>query len=216
MDGATIRHYQNLDRAAVFTISADTAFFGEPVEAFLEDRLLYCDAYTRYYLDFETPFVWVADGPDGLAGFLLGCADTSSYLKGWREYLVTRVLVWAISGHYKLGPRTARFAWGMLAGLTRGDEPEVDPQAYPAHLQIDVRQGCRGMGVGYELINAYLDQLRALGICGVHLGTTSHNEVACHLYEKMGIQELGSCPNYFWTGMIGKKVNNRSYGLKLR
>jgi hypothetical protein len=118
MDGATIRHYQNSDRAAVFAISADTAFFGEPVEAFLEDQLLYCDAFTRYYLSFETHFVWVADCLDGLVGFLLGCADTSSYLKRWREYLVTRVLVKAIPRQYKLGPRTARFAWGMLAGLT--------------------------------------------------------------------------------------------------
>jgi ribosomal protein S18 acetylase RimI-like enzyme len=215
MDGATIRHYQNSDRAAVVGISGDTAFFGKPVEAFLEDRLLYCDAFTRYYLDFETPFVLVADCPDGLAGFLLGCADTTSYLKRWREYLVTRVLVRTIFGHYKLGPRTARFAWGMLAGLTRRDKPEVNLQVYPAHMQIDVRQGYRGVGVGYQLINAYLDQLRALGICGVHLGTISHNEVACHLYESMGFQKLGSHPNYYWTGMLGEKVNNRSYGLKL-
>ncbi len=216
MTTPTIRHYQISDQTVVFSIAADTAFFGEPVEAFLEDRCLYNDAFTRYYTDFEAPFVWVADSSQGVIGFLLGCSDTSRQSKRWRRYIISKVLVRAISGKYKLGRCTTNYAWGMLVGLIRGEEPKVDLIEYPAYLQIDIKQGYRGMGVGRRLIEAYLDQLCQMGVGGVHLGTTNHNEVACHLYESIGFRILDSRPNRFWTKMLGHEVENRSYGLKLR
>lgn len=212
----TIRRYQPSDQLVVFEISANTAFFGEPVEAFLEDRRLYIDAFARYYIDNEAPFVWVAECSQAVIGFLFGSSDTSRQSKRWRDHLLTKVFVSAISGKYKLGRRTASFAWGMLMGLIRGEEPRVDLKVYPAHLQIDVKQGYRGVGAGKRLIDAYLDQLRQLGTCGVQLGTTSHNEAACRLYEYIGFQMLESHPNRFWTKMLGYEVENRSYGLKLR
>jgi ribosomal protein S18 acetylase RimI-like enzyme len=212
----TIRYYQPADQLVLFEISADTAFFGEPVEAFLEDRRLYNDAFTRYYTDFEDPFVWVANSSQGVIGFLLGCCDTFRQSKVWRSYIITKVLVRAISGKYRLGQRTASYAWGMLVGQIRGEEPRVDLNVYPAHLQNDVKQGYCGMGVGKRLIDAYLNQLYQLGRCGVHLATTSHNEAACRLYENIGFQLLESHPNRFWTKMLGYEVENLSYGLKLR
>jgi len=57
-----IRYYQPFDQIAVFEISADAAFFGRPVEAFLDDRVLYKDAFTRYYIEYETEYVWVVEG----------------------------------------------------------------------------------------------------------------------------------------------------------
>jgi len=211
----TIRHYQPSDQLVVFEISADSAFFGEPVEAFLDDRRLYHDAFARYYTNFEAPFVWVADCSKGVIGFLLGCADTSQQSKRWRRYIVTQVLVRALTGRYRLGRRTGSFAWGMLVGLIRGVEPKVDLIEYPAHLQIDIKKGYRGMGVGRRLIDAYLEQLRQMGVGGVHLGTTNRNEAACHLYENIGFQLLDNRHNRFWTEKLGCEVENRSYGLKL-
>jgi len=212
----TIRHYQPSDQFMVFEISADTAFFGEPVEAFLEDRRLYIDAFARYYINFEVPFTWVANNSQFVIGFLLGCSDTSRQSKRWRRYIITKVLVRAIFGKYKLGRLSASFARGMLVGMLRGEEPEVDLIEYPAHLQIDIKQGFRGMGVGRRLIDVYLEQLHQLGVGGVHLGTTSHNEAACHLYENIGFQLLDSRLNRFWTDMLGYEVKNRIYGLKIR
>ena len=216
MNDIDIRHYQTSDQAAVLNIAADTAFFGEPVEAFLDDRKLYGDAFASYYLEHEAPFAWVADGQDGVVGFLLGCADTPCQVSQWRGYIISQVLVKALTGRYKLGRRTAGFAWGLLEGMLRGEEPAINVKEYPAHLQIDVQQGYRGLGVGRGLIEAYLEQLRNLAVPGVHLETTSHNEAACQLYEKMGFQLLDERPNHFWTKMFGFQVNNRSYGLKLR
>ena len=215
MTGECIRHYQDSDRAAVFAISADTAFFGEPVEAFLDDRRLYCDAFARFYIEHETAFVWVSENPMGVTGFLFGCGNTASFSTYWRRYIITRVLVNALTGKYKLGKSTASFAIGMLMGMIRGEQPAVDLADYPAHLQIDVRQGYRGMGIGKGLIHAYMEQLQGMGVGGVHLETTSHNVGACHLYEKIGFNLLDSHPNRFWSKMLGESVDNRTYGVKI-
>ncbi len=210
-----IRLYQPGDQAVVLDLAADTAFFGEPVEAFLEDRILYGDAFARYYTEHEAGYAWVADSQDGIIGFLLGCADTMKQSRQWRRNILENVLVNAITGRYRLGRKTASFAWGMLLAEIRGESPKIDLDKYPAHLQIDVREGYRGAGVGRLLIEAYLAQLRDLGITGVHLETTSHNVSACHLYEKVGFVMLDHRPNRYWSRMISEEVENRSYGMKL-
>jgi ribosomal protein S18 acetylase RimI-like enzyme len=210
-----IRPYQASDQATLLEISAETAYFGDPVEAFLEDRRLYNDAFARYYIEYETAMVWVAEGSMGLSGFLLGCADTSTHNRHWRNYILDKVLINVLRGKYRLGRQTAGFAFGMLAGMIRNEAVPGDLSEYPAHLQIDVKKGFRGEGVGRRLIEAYLGQLRELNVSGVHLGTTSHNQAACHLYEKAGFQLLDEHLNSFWTRKFGFEVRNRSYGLKL-
>jgi ribosomal protein S18 acetylase RimI-like enzyme len=212
---ATIRHYQTADQQKVLEISADTAFFGEAVEAFLDDRQLYMDAFGRYYTDQEAQYAWVAESLEGVVGFLFGCADTPLHAKRWRSYILRVVLLKAVSGKYKLGKKTASFAWGMLMGSLRDEQANIDLMEFPANLQIDIRDGYRGAGLGRKLIEAYLEQLKGMNIRGVHLETTSHNEAACHLYEKIGFHMLDEKPNRFWTRMLGYAVYNRSYGLKL-
>ena len=44
----------------------------EPVEAFLDDRRLFCDAVYSYYVDCEPEHAWVAAGEQGPVGFLVG------------------------------------------------------------------------------------------------------------------------------------------------
>jgi ribosomal protein S18 acetylase RimI-like enzyme len=118
-------------------------------------------------------------------------------------------------GCYRIGRRTARYSFGSLLGFLRGEEPPVDLAIYPAHFHINIVQNFRGGGVGRRLISTYLEQLRGIGVNGVYLHTTSHNETACHLYVKLGFQLLSSRPNRYWSRWFGYTVENRSYGLKL-
>jgi ribosomal protein S18 acetylase RimI-like enzyme len=216
MTEVVTRHYHVSDQPAVFQIAGDTAFFGEPVEAFLEDRKLFCDSFVGYYTIREEGFCWVADTDDRVIGFLLGSTHAIVQTAQWRRYILSKVLVNVVLGRYKLGKRTANYAINMLVGIVRGEEPTVNLGEYPAHLHINIQKGYRSEGVGRRLMDAYLEQLQGLGVRGVHLKTTSHNEAACHLYEKIGFKLLDSRQNRFWTGLLGEKVNNCSYGLKLR
>ncbi len=67
-----IRACQATDLQAVYQIAADTAFFGEPVEAFLDDKRLFCDVFISYYLTTSARYAWVANNGAKVVGYLLG------------------------------------------------------------------------------------------------------------------------------------------------
>ena len=213
-----MRPFRPADREAVFRIAADTAFYGAPVEAMLEDRRLFCDAFYAYYTDFEPERGWVAEvrdeGRARAVGFLMGSTDPARRRRAVRE-LIAGAARRALGGGYRLGPKTWCYALALLGQALRRELPAADPQLYPAHLHINLEAAWRGQGLGRGLMCAYLDQLRALGLPGVHLHTTSLNKAACRLYEKVGFQLLDARPTALPAALGLGRFENRCYGLRL-
>jgi GNAT superfamily N-acetyltransferase len=212
----TIRSYAQTDRQAVFRIAADTAFFGEPVEAYLDDRRLFCDIFYRYYTDLENEHSLVACSDEEVTGFLMGSLDTAEQQKRWYRETLLPTLWSALKGNYHLGGRTWRYLGGMTLASLRGEYVSCDLNLYPAHLHINIDQEWRGRGLGRRLMQTFLDQLCQHGVAGVHLNTSNLNEAACILYERMGFQLLASHPTRLWAHLITQPVENRCYGLKLK
>lgn len=209
-----IRPYQDADRAGLFAVAADTAFFGEPVEAYLDDRQLFCELLYLYYPLFEPDLATVVD--DGaVAGFLVGCRDTRRLRGRWLRSILPGVLGRLLLGRYRIGRRTWR-TWTATARSTiRHGRPHADLSRYPAHLHINLLARTRGHGLGRRLMERYLAQLRALEVPGVHLNTTDHNVAACRLYEKLGFELLDARPTTAWEDLLNEPVENRCYGLRL-
>jgi hypothetical protein len=65
------------------------------------------------------------------------------------------------------------------------------------------------------LLIAYLDQLLAAGVPGVHLGTTTLNRAALHLYCSLGFQVLAARRSRMWQGLIVEPLENLCLGLVL-
>jgi ribosomal protein S18 acetylase RimI-like enzyme len=210
-----VRPYRSGDRQAVFRIAADTAFFGEPVEAFLEDRNLFCDFFYAYYTDLEPEHGWVACAGEEVVGFLMGSIDTRARPHRWLGKIFPRVFRRLILGGYQLGRSTFRYGLRQVQGELRGEHLEVDVASYPAHLHLNMAVGWRGQGFGRQLLDAHLGQMRALSIPGVHLSTTSANTAACRLYERTGFRLLSACPTRRWEGMVPSPIEERIYGMKL-
>jgi ribosomal protein S18 acetylase RimI-like enzyme len=215
MPELVIRPYQPADRQAVFRIGADTAFFGAPIEAYLEDRNAFLDAFYAYYTDLEPEHTWVACADGEVVGFLTGSVDTRVHNWKLLRVLIPRLTGNLLRGRYYFGKRSWHYFGGIVGGLLRREFTHVDLRTYPAHLHINVESAWRGQELGQRLMEAYLGQLRELGVIGVHLDTTSLNEAACRLYEKMGFRLLDARPDRFWTKWFGHPVDNRCYGLKL-
>ncbi len=215
MTDFTVRPYRPTDREALRRIAADTAFFGEPIEALMEDRRLFLDFFYRYYTDFEPQHAWIACAGDEAAGFLTGCTDTRRQRSLLNRKIFPGVAAGLLTGRYRFGPRARRYVREIGKTVLRGEHPEPDIRAYPAHLHINVDQRWRGHGLGRELMSAYLNQLRALGLAGVHLETTDRNEVACRMYERFGFQLLAARSSDLWRFALGEPVEMRVYGLKL-
>jgi GNAT superfamily N-acetyltransferase len=215
MTDLVIRRYQPCDRKAIFRIGADTAFFGAPIEAIMEDRNLFLDAFYAYYPDLEPEHTWVACADREVVGFLAGCIDTRLHNQKILSVIIPRLVSNLLRGNYYFGKRSRHYFWGILGGFLRRELPRVDLDTFPAHLHINVETARRGLKLGQRLMEAYLEQLRVLGITGVHLNTTSLNEVACRLYLKMDFSLLDARHNQFWTNWFRRSVDNRCYGLIL-
>jgi ribosomal protein S18 acetylase RimI-like enzyme len=213
--GPGVRPYQAGDREALFKIGADTAFFGAPIEAFMEDRRPFLDSFYAYYTDYEPEHAWVACVGSQVVGFLTGCTDTNRRNKITRQKLIPGVVWNVLSGRYKLGFKTLSYTRATIAAGLRGEFPPADVKRFPAHLHINLTDGFRGLGLGRRLMQAYLAQLKTLGVPGVHLHTTSLNEAACHLYEACGFRIWSSRPTRTWRYLIDRPVENRCYALEI-
>lgn len=74
-----IRPYRSSDRSRLFQIGADTTYFGDPIEVYLDDRQIFLDAFYSYYTDLEPGYSWVATSEGEVIGFLAGCVNTRKY-----------------------------------------------------------------------------------------------------------------------------------------
>lgn len=210
-----IRPFRPSDRDDLLRIGADTAFFGAPIEKYMEDRRIFNDFFYAYYTDVEPQYTWVADTDGKVVGFLTGCADVRKKYARWLRHIFPGFMARLLHGYYHFGPLTRHYLGTLLAAGFHGEAPHLDLKRYPAHLHINVDAGWRGHGLGRQLMDAYLNQLRSLNVRGVHLETTSMNEVACRLYEKVGFRLLDARPTQMWIGIIDHPVENRAYGLSL-
>ncbi|MBC8449232.1 MAG: GNAT family N-acetyltransferase [Chloroflexi bacterium] len=209
-----IRPYRPSDRQAVWTLVADTAFFGAPVEAFLEDRTLYCAAFAAYYTDYEPDRLWVAEVDRTVVGYVMGCGDSRRRVRTWGTRILPTILGAGLQRRYRIGRKTLRCAWRLLQAVLGRQIPAVPFDQFPGHLHIGVAAAARGQGVGRALLETSLAQFWATGVSGVHLMTTDRNRAACHLYESLGFQLLDTRQAGFWRGLIAGGVQNRAYGIR--
>jgi len=210
-----IRHYQLADRGALHRIAGDTAFLGQPIETYLDDRQHFLDLFVAYYTDHEPAHVWVAEADGQVVGYLTGCPDTIRHRRILLRRILPRVPLHLLRGRYRVGRRTYRYIIRLALASLRGEFPQADHALYPAHLHINVAADWRGRGLGRRLMSVYLAQLREETVAGVHLETTALNRVAVHLYRSLGFELLDARRTRLWEGFIAEPVENLLFGLRL-
>ena len=129
--------------------------------------------------------------------------------------VVPTVVVELLRGRYRVGRRTPRHACAEVAKTLRGEFAAIDLATCPAHLHINLDARWRGHGAGSALTEAYLDELRALDVPGVHLLTTILNLSAVDLYTRLRFGLLGARATRLWARVTEGYVENRCYGLRL-
>ncbi len=210
-----IRPFQQADREPLLEIAADTAFFGEPVENFMEDRRIFLDAFYVYYTDQEPGHCWVAAYGDEVVGFLTGCFDTEVQRTYTARVLDPQTFKRLVTGKYRVGRKFILYLYQYYLSRLKSSKNPIDLLEYPAHFHINIIKEWRGMGIGGKLIECFLNQLRDAQIGGVHLQTTSYNRSALILYQKMGFQMLNSTRSYLWERLVNEPIHELIYGMRL-
>ena len=131
-----IRPYLPEDREELLRIGADTAFFGAPIEAYMEDRNAFLDAFYAYYTDLEPEHTWVASANGKVVGFLTGCVDTRKRDREFLRVILPHLAGNVLRGKYHFGKRSLQYFTGLIGGLIHGEFTRVDLNSFPAHLHI--------------------------------------------------------------------------------
>jgi GNAT superfamily N-acetyltransferase len=182
----------------------------------MEDRRIFMDAFYTYYTDYEPQHAWVACADNQVVGFLTGCTDSKAYHRVFLRKILPSVVLKFLTGYYQPGPKTWQYVRAAAGAARRGEIAGADENRYPAHLHINLLPAWRGYGLGRKLLEAYIGQLRGLGVPAVYLQTTSMNVVACRLYEKVGFQLLDARPTRMYAHLVDQPVEHRCYGMKLQ
>ena len=181
--GPKIRAYRPGDERALYDICLRTGASGEDATELYRDPNLLGEVYVGPYVRLAPTLAFVAEDDDGVAGYVLGAADTRAF-----ELACEREWWPALRARYALGVFPANSPDDRLARLIHGprETSEDVVERYPAHLHIDLLPRLQGRGFGRHLLETLFDALRTGGVPAVHLGVGLANQRAIGFYERIG------------------------------
>lgn len=193
------------DMPALYRICLQTAMNGNDASEYFTDPDLVGHVFAGPYLVGDGAFGFVAVDDDGVAGYILGAADTVRF-DDWAE----RRWWPALRKRYPDRPAddtppaegAPEPADRLVAQIHRPAAAEADIVCdYPAHLHIDLLPRAQGTGAGRRLIDAFVDELAGRGVPGVHLGVSTANRHAVGFYRHLGFETLRERPDSLLLGL---------------
>jgi len=183
------------DIPGTYRVCLQTADAGADGSALYTNPDLLGHIYVGPYLVGQPELAFVLADDAGVAGYVLGAADTREF-EAWqeREWLPT-----------------LRAQYPPTAGATLDDEliaqlhsPTLAPAAvverYPAHLHIDLLPRVQGTGLGRAMLETLFDALRPRGVNGIHLDVGEDNHNAIAFYRHLGFVELARGTDSIYLG----------------
>lgn len=186
----SIRPFHPADLDALYDIALRTGDSGQDASALHDDPKLIGHLYAAPYALLEPARAFVAEDEAGVAGYIVGAADT-------RAFDARLETEWwpALRAQYDDPAAKPHESWSA-------DErrqylihhpyktPERIVAVYPAHLHINLLPRLQGRDIGRRLLDRFLDAVGEAGARGVHLGCGATNTRALHFYARYGFSEI--------------------------
>lgn len=175
-----LRPFHPVDIPALYRVCLLTGDAGGDATALHRDPDLVGHVYVGPYPAADPSLAFVVHDDDGVAGYLIGTADTAAFDAWCEEHW------WpALRERYPLraddGP-----ADRLLLEHVHSPRLEPAPPGHPAHLHINLLPRLQRQGWGRRLIEAFADALRGRGVRGAHLEVDARNTNARGFYARLG------------------------------
>ena len=210
-----IRLYKREDRESIRKICCDTAFMGQPMEMFFDDRDVLADIFTAYYTDYEPESVFVADFKGEVIGYLIGCKNTTEKERIFSRFIFPKILFVFIKKGLIFRKKTLIFLFNAIKSLLKGEfkNPRI-PKEYPADLHINIDENFRRFGLGTKLMYVFFEYLIKNNVAGIHLSTFS--EQGRNFFMKTGFALLWEKTTSQWRYLLNKDIKASTFGKLLK
>ncbi len=179
-----LRAYRPGDLPALYRICLLTGDAGQDASPVYRDPDLLAHVYCGPYPAADPSLSLVVVDDDGVAGYLVGTADSAAFAAWQDEHW------WpALRARYPLRPDDGTADHGLVELLHHPPRDEA-PEGYPAHLHIDLLPRRQGQGWGRRLIETFAAALADRGVAGMHLRIDVRNTAAQAFYLRLGFTAL--------------------------
>jgi hypothetical protein len=182
-----VRKYQAADRDALRAVCCETGFLGNAIDPVFEDRELFADFLTGYYLKHEPDSAFVVTKDQRVQGYLIG----SSAIQKHQLYSVLQAFsctgrVLCRYSRYK--PESRRYIHWILTKAWR--EVPAAPR-HIGHFHVNLLPPVRSIAVFRELTETYFRYLYEQGIRQIHAQVvTFDGRRGLKLFERYGFKVL--------------------------
>jgi len=183
---ATVRAYHARDLDALYAISLATGLAGGDASALYHDAGMMGHIYSAPYAVLSPSTAFVAEDAQGVAGFVVGVADTAAF-----EARLEREWWPSLRQRYAdpVGPPESWNADQRRCFMIH--HPSLTPAAvaaaFPAHVHLNLLPRLQHRGVGPALLERWLAAMPALGI---HVGVNGQNLGAVRFWQRQGFARL--------------------------
>jgi len=214
MEEIIVRKFKAADRESVRDIAWETAFIGEPADAFFSGKEILADFLTLYFTDYEPDSCFVVVVGSRVVGYLIGSQDSLRLASTFKNKILAGLLGKFIFSGAIFRRKNLRVIFSFFLSLLKGEFNIAEARiSYPAVLHINLRKDFRGRGAGERLILAFEQYLRNQGSRGMHLATVSQR--AGIFFRKQGFSLLSRYRRSYFRYLLGKDIKVHIYGKKL-
>ncbi|WIY53805.1 GNAT family N-acetyltransferase [Devosia sp. YIM 151766] len=194
---AALRSYRRDDLEALYRICLETGDSGADATPLHNDPQLLGHIYAAPYGLLEPENVFVAEDAAGVAGYVVGTFDSTRFAErleaDWWPALRQR---------YADAREMTATDRDRIATIMRPHRSPAElVAAYPAHIHMNLLPRLRGQRIGSRLLEMWIEQARAAGIRGIHLGASASNAGGIAFWTRSGFTPLRADSGAVWFGM---------------
>lgn len=193
-----LRPYRADDLEALYEICLATGDAGADATPLHNDGRTIGHIYSAPYGVLEPDKVFVAEDEEGVAGYVVGTHDTDAYVARLESEW------WpGLRAHYAAVPPadlTPADRQRVAAMIRPSSTPADIVAQYPAHIHMNLLPRLRGQRVGTGLLQLWIEQAKAAGVAGIHLGASASNAGGIAFWTRSGFTPLRT-ESAVWFGM---------------
>lgn len=182
-----VRRYRASDRDSVRALCCDTGFLGNAIDPVFEDRELFADFFTDYYLRHEPDSAFVVTKDGSVQGYLLGSRYPFRHqYQSLRQNFTNGGKV--VCRYFGYRPESRRYIHWLISRAWR--EVPAAPRTI-GHFHINLLPAAKSIQVCRQLLETYLRHLYDHGVKQVHAQmVTFDGRRGLKLFERYGFKVL--------------------------